>query len=317
METKRRIVVTFSSAKHKFSGHIFEVADYAYYLYDKWSKFATIELWIPLSKTFFFRCLKLRYKEKLLNALYHYTKLRFIDDIHRLIRNYHELQTLSKTSCIISTNSKLFHSIVPPLLLSRICIPIHTFIGLHCYYTTLAGLVVQNLRILFNKRIYQDHKDYLPSFTNISDSLKIYDNYYKRICFSQLLYNRNFRKDLGSIVIDKDSDISDYMLEGIQTIIVKDQKKKDKYDRTKFRILSFPIAHFLSRISMYRVTLPDTNFDCSNRLIKECQYFDIPIDLQYVNVSCINERVKEPVEDLMDGDSVLDSLIEEYLSNVS
>ena len=309
----KRIIVTFYDPDcengKEINGHIYEVLEYAFFL-RKYTNF-DIEIWLPyknLAYTKISRLLKLRYARSFIQVLENVT---FRHVTYKLfLTNFYEIQEILRHSCLVTTDGRFvtsYNKIHPkPIFVDGL-------IALRCNAVRTGITYCNNFYVLYNQNLYTD---YDPSIISpiVFNNRAYIPNYCKKIALRQLLYIPT-KNSFGKVTVFKGHlkeclAIKQY----VDTILVPTANLKTtlkQYIPDK-RIISYPVANFHAKISAYVYQTSYFRFDCSNRLIKECQYFDIPV-LNTDAYSYIKFRMEEPLEDVeIENDSVLLSILENY-----
>jgi hypothetical protein len=141
------------------------------------------------------------------------------------------------------------------------------------------GIISPNKYILQDNRIYNDS---WVGYTNI--------NYVKKIYFDILLSPTNKSDNYLFYVPYETYDyVKDILVKYEPKIIISDVK----FDNN---VLVPPIKNLFDKFVTYVYTGPKHKFDCSNRLIKECHYFNKNIIFEVDDIMGIKERFNDSVE---------------------
>jgi len=273
------ILLTYSFEKHGFSGHIFEVLDYFYWL--TVNGFTNIYFAIPFF-TFddILRIVSSRYTKKFYDFIYNQrNRYVYIDKTYVS----KPVIDLTKFSIVISTNGGLCYNRHKRVFLQN-------FVGFRCNIEKDTSLYVIGFRyILQDSRIYvsdwSDFQtiDYIKKILFDSIKYEPCDNVYEYAAYCQ-----GTQKDICHKFVDI---INDSCL-----IIGRTQKP--------------PIDNLFAKFKTYLVTPTRRKFDCSPRLIKECQYFDK--EILFLNQPDYSTyiRYKDPLDkvDLKNDEFILEFL---------
>lgn len=291
------IYVTYGFHKQRsFSGHIYELIDYFVYLHKHYYSFVKILLPPNIPRQLFLQCLRCKY----------------VENVHQMVIDnivtWSDIKLTDK-DVILSVDGTLFPNMSKPLKFGA-------FIGLRCdTYCYKEYLICKRYIMLQDYRLYGD--TYL-NFEVYHYKKKIYfgiikESHKEPFYPTALVYStKELRYNLN---------ITDLLQYEFKEYLIANENKeltltiKDKL----FVYKKVPIDSIFDKFSCFIYIPPITNFDCSNRFIKECQYFDKQI-LFYNNVIPLSVLIRlfDPLPDIdLSYDEELPCLLEDVLKCLS
>jgi hypothetical protein len=273
------LFITYSNDNHSIvNGHVYEV----------------IDMWYKLRK----------FKPKILLFDYNtYTNFRkivsykynFNDDLLDIVMSntyFYKIKKLNKfyNSIILSTDGKIDRN---NLFITDI------FIGFRC----------SNIAENFRKHILSKQKYLLYDY-------RIYDNgidgfesidYVKKIYFDIIKYKKEKNWNYNLLYLTKYTKEYDRYYEIENALIISDYLPN---------AIKPPVDNMFDLFSTYIYTPVKRKFDCSNRLIKECQYFGKKVDMSLVDYfdKALDIRLKDDLDSIdLEKDDFIEDFIKELI----
>jgi hypothetical protein len=268
----KRLLLTYSFEHHDFSGHIFEVLDYFIYMVQNGIK---PFVYIPFfNKRELRSIIHSRYNKQIIALVSEYEYL-FVDLTTKILK---PVIDLTDFDIVLSTNGGLTYSRKHKVL-------VKTFIGFRCNKQFDSSILAVDKIVLQDDRIYESQwKDYTSY------------HYIKKILFQGIAFKKDFKFVYCAYCVGTQKYIGHPILEFLPNTLIIGKH------------MIPPINNLFGLFKVFLVTPTKRHFDCSPRLIKECQYFEKDIVFLTKPDFATFIRFKDAIEevDLRNDDFILD-----------